>query len=377
MTRRALASLLAILILAGASGCARHEPAPRSSLADPSATADLLSRALADGDRASFVTGFAATGPAAMLADRMWANLSQFTEPSISIEAGHLLVGWSVPGDARPAVDSLTATWDDSSGRPLLASITTGVGERVPLWLSDDLTVTATDGCTLIVATRPARDLAPTCAGAAQRVLDAGLPTLSPTWSQALVVEIPATADDFASLTGTDPADNVGVGGLTQREGTRSTPGPARVVVNPASAWSAPLDQVESLLAHEGVHHALADLDPALPLWAAEGLADRVALPAHPAWQAQVVPRLVAAYGTDPGKLAMPTDADFVGDAVADHDDLVLAYDTAWLMVDTLLARRGAVQGLSDLGRLAAGGQDIAPDEWLGWARARLEALAR
>ncbi|HRC14002.1 MAG TPA: hypothetical protein PLX68_14075, partial [Dermatophilaceae bacterium] len=160
-------------------------------------------------------------------------------------------------------------------------------------------------------------------------------------------------------LTGTDPAQNAGVGGLTQREGADHSSGPARAILNPATAWSAPLDQVEALFAHEGVHHALADRTPALPLWVSEGLGDHVALRANPEAQAAVAARLVAAYGdrgrTPQHKLTMPTDGDFAGDAVTDHGDLQLAYDTAWLMVDALFAKRGNEQGLADLGSLASG----------------------
>ncbi|HSN42774.1 MAG TPA: hypothetical protein VLR88_01805 [Propionibacteriaceae bacterium] len=379
--RRVLASAVAVLLLTLASGCAAPlESTDQPSNGDPGAIAQRLTRALAGDDSASFQAAFADADAAQFLAVRLWRNLSQFTDPAITAHDGTLSVTWRVPGDARPAVDVLSARWADSpEGERQLASLAPMSDQRVPLWFSDDLTVVAAQGCTLIVPAASPRDLSRTCANAATRVSDAGLAILSPTWTRTLVVEIPATNADFASLTGTDPADNVGVGGLTHHEGVDPVPGPARAVLNPATAWSAPLDQVESLLAHEGVHHALADRTPALPLWVSEGLADHVALPASPGWKADVAQRLVAAYtgGSQPHPLRMPTDADFAGDAVTDHADLQLAYDTAWLMVDTLLSERGSEEGLADLGRLASGDSSVTSTQWLTWAHERIESLAR
>lgn len=372
MWRWTLIGVLLAASLVPLAGCGTTPPA-----ADAASLAASLTAALSSGDEAAFSSSFAEAPASRFLASRLWTNLTQFTV-TITGEDAELRVSTSAPGDREPAVDVLTAQWaagrDD---RPLLASLGAAPGSRVPLWLSDDLRVVRAVGCTLIVPRASARDLASTCVAASRRVQDAGLARLSPTWTRTLVVEVPASAADFASLTITDEAGNRGVGALTQREGDEVTTGAARVVVNPDSAWSGPLDQVEALLAHEGVHHALADRTPALPLWTTEGLADHVGLPASPGWLAGVEPRLAATFADDPATLTMPTDGDFAGDAVTDHAALQSAYDRAWLMVDTLVEHRGRERALDDLARLAAGGRPVPESRWLGWARARISVVER
>lgn len=124
-------------------------------------------------------------------------------------------------------------------------------------------------------------------------------------WDGRLVVELPATADDYAALAGADGAEAAAV--------TRCADGSSSITINPRVAAEGP-GYLDALLLHEAVHAATGAGCADAPLWIEEGLAEWFAAQHDPAARdanQQWLDHELAA-GLPAG---LPQDADFAGTA--------------------------------------------------------------
>jgi hypothetical protein len=156
-------------------------------------------------------------------------------------------------------------------------------------------------------------------------------------WDGRLVVEVPGSAADLAAVLGATPAAYATTAAVTRPEG-RTTTAAVRVVVNPDTAQDTD-DELGATLTHETVHVATRSASSAAPLWAVEGLAEHVALQAHPDQRAHELAPLRA--GEHPGRL--PDDQAFAAGGAG----VTAAYAQAWLACRAVAAHRGE----ADLGR--------------------------
>jgi hypothetical protein len=179
-------------------------------------------------------------------------------------------------------------------------------------------------------------------------------------WSQQVVVLVPSDAAELTALLGgqRDVGQIAAVATAELRGGAGPyDPTGDRVLVNPdAFAGLGPLGR-RVVLTHEVTHVATRRASgPAVPAWLAEGLADHVA---H--LDVDLPPSLIArdlARDVRAGRVprALPSDAEFAGDAPR----LAQAYSSAWLAV-RLLADRYGLPAVLDLYREVGAAQG--PDD--------------
>ncbi len=156
-------------------------------------------------------------------------------------------------------------------------------------------------------------------------------------WDGHLLLEVPGSGDDFAHVLGATPTAYATTAAVTRPEGP-TTGAAVRVVVNPAVAGD-PDAELGTTLVHETVHVATRSASSPAPLWAVEGLAEHVALLAHPDQRPDEEAALRA--GRTPTRL--PPDASFTAGA----QDVTTAYAQAWLVCLAVAEHRGA----DDLGQ--------------------------
>ncbi|WP_354639742.1 hypothetical protein [Kitasatospora camelliae] len=151
-----------------------------------------------------------------------------------------------------------------------------------------------------------------------------------------LVLELPATLEEFARLLDV-PAENYrGIAAVTVAAGGAPVRTPAdRIQVNPDAYRGLSELGRRVVITHEATHVATrADTKGWTPLWLSEGVADYTGYRGSGRTGRQIAPGLTreVVAGRLPGGL--PTDADFAAGA----GGIALAYELSWLLCD-LLAR--------------------------------------
>ncbi len=295
---------------------------------------------------------------------------------------------WRLDGERSDASATVWLTLVPGSGGVRLASTDDGPTLDVPaqpLWWLAPMT-RADDGraTVLVGGGQDARRWAALAARAAADVRS-HLPTpLRGGWDGRVVVEVPGSASDLTRVLGGSPTAYAGSAAVTRPEGT-TTDAAVRVVVDPASADGGE-DEVRTLLAHETVHVATRSSGSAAPLWAVEGLAELVALQAHPDQRPAELAALRSRSGGgrngDGDDRALPADAAFDAGAPG----VTAAYARAWLACRAVAERRGAdalgrfyaaLDGGATLDRAARSSLGVGPATLTRWARdAQHEALA-
>ena len=168
-------------------------------------------------------------------------------------------------------------------------------------------------------------------------------------WPGRIVVEVPGSVEDFATVLGADRSTYAGTAAVTRAEGP-NTRAALRIVVNPALAQRPVLER-RLTLTHETVHVATDSAQSPAPLWAVEGLAEFVAYRAQPGARRSTRHELGVALAAEGMPTAWPADRAFdagAGQAAA-------AYAQAWIACD-VIARDHSNAALGDFyGRLDDG----------------------
>lgn len=379
--RRALAGLLVPLLALGLSGCTDQSPlpvapaapgstrratpgAPASVAVDAQASLQRTFTAAATGDRAGWDAGTAAADPGfAARADVLFANLRVLRPRRLQVD----LTGVEQPPAASrratlgPGARVVQARLDwrlvgeraDASSLVWLTLVPGPAGERlagtddgtaldtpaVPLWWLGPVSVRTRGGVTVLVG--PGQDvdrwsdLAVRAAAGTRNHLPR---VLRERWDGRLVVQVPGDEAALTRLLGAAPSAYATTAAATRPEGP-TTGAALRVVVNPAVAGD-PDAALGTTLTHEAVHVATRSAVSPAPLWAVEGLAEHVALRAHPDQRAA---ELAALRAGGPAT-RLPPDAAFA----AGGEDVTAAYAQAWLVCEAVADSRGE----ADLGRL-------------------------
>ncbi|GAA1852762.1 hypothetical protein ACFFOM_16115 [Microlunatus capsulatus] len=401
----ALAGAFALLLAGCGTGPA---PAPPPAVPTASVAADSAAQSLVDGllragragDRAGFDAGVSTADPS--FADRaraLYGNLSALPwdlleirldprrEPVTSRVAAVLgadawqqraAVRWRLTGETATAEHTVWLTFAPDGGRPRLAGTAAPADpddpddahRPQPVWWTGPVTAAARSGVTVVVGSgQPAPawlDRAVAAAAVVRERVGAGA---AADWDGALVVEVPASRAAFEAVLGAEPGSYAGIAAVALAEGPADAA--LRVVVNPeVSRALAPLG-VAVVLTHETVHVATRSVDSPAPTWLVEGLADEVALAAHPDAAAGVAGPLLARVRAGGAPDALPGDEAFLAGA----DDLAVSYAEAWTacrhVVDTWSA-----EDLQRLYTAVDGGQglDAALQDVLGTDEPRFTA---
>jgi hypothetical protein len=376
--RRTLAGLTVLVVL-GLAACSGADPAPTASPPDasavPAGTAapvdaqtaiDRLFAAGAVGDRAAWDAGVAASDAASaarntLLFDNLLTlaparlhvgltgveqQLAAVRQTTLGRDArlAQARVDWRLPGEQADATSLVWLTLVPGPAGDRLAGTEDGPGLDTPAaplwWLVPTARLTRGDVTVLVGRGQdPGRwlDLAARAAADARAHLPA---PLAQRWTGPLVVEVPGTAADLARVLGATSTAYATTAAVTRPEGP-TTAAAVRVVVNPATAPESDAE-LGTTLAHETVHVATRSAVSPAPLWAVEGLAEHVALAAHPDQQGAER----AALGSTGLPTRLPADAAFA----AGGADVGAAYARAWLVWEAVAEHRGE----DDLGRFYA-----------------------
>ncbi|GAA1437490.1 hypothetical protein GCM10009616_39350 [Microlunatus lacustris] len=245
-------------------------------------------------------------------------------------------VRWRLAGETATAEHTVWLTFTPDRGRPRLAGTAApddpddpdDAQRPQPVWWSGPVTAAGREGVTVLVGSgQPADvwlDRAVAAASQVQRRVGRGA---AAGWDGGLVVEVPASRSGFEAVLGADPGSYAAIAAVTLPEGPGA--GAAlRVVVNPEVTRAlAPLG-VAVVLTHETVHVATRSPDSPAPTWVVEGLADQVALAAHPDAAAGVAEPLLTRVRSDGPPEELPADEEFLAGA----DDLAVSYAEAWTL---------------------------------------------
>ena len=256
-------------------------------------------------------------------------------------------LSWRLPHERADASSTVWLTLVRSADGYRLAG--TGDGDALdapaqPLWWLGPATAANRGDATVLAG--PGQDAGRWALLAARAAADARahLPRpLGDRWDGRVVVQVPGTEADFARVLGATPTAYASTAAVTRPEGP-TTDAALRVVVNPAAGTGSD-DELGLLLTHETVHVATRSAASPAPLWAVEGVAELVALEAHPDQRAD---ELAALRGHDPADLPpdLPPNSAFE----AGGADVTAAYAQAWLACRAVVDRRGSTA----LGRLYA-----------------------
>jgi len=213
---------------------------------------------------------------------------------------------------------------------------------------------------------------------AASEVHDLLPAALGRRWDGHVVVEVPGSRSDVVRVLGGAPSAYAGTAAVTRPEGP-TTDAAVRVVVDPAAATG---EGLATLLTHETVHVATRSAGSPAPSWVVEGLAELVALEAHPDQRATELSALHDASGDDQDQDPLPADPAFA----AGGPGVPGAYARAWLACRAVVERRGtdglgrlyaALDAGETLDRAATSSLGVDADTLAGWARdAQRRALA-
>jgi hypothetical protein len=356
---RVLTALVLALTLAGCGTPSAPPPAPPPASATAAAPApaqlvvDDLLRAARAGDRPAFDAAVSTADSS--FADRArllygnlralpWAALDVQLQPRREPVPGRLAdllgpdawrqaatVRWRLDGETATAEHSIWLTFTPTGGRPQLAGTEPPTDEPArpqPVWWTGPVTAASRAGVTVLVGSgQPPKDWLDRAAAAAAEVRRRVSAGAARRWDGALVVEVPASRAAFEAVLGADPGSYAGIAAVALSEGPAA--GAAlRVVVNPEAIRALTPLGVAVVLTHETVHVATRSPDSPAPTWIVEGLADQVALAAHPEAAAGVTEPLLERVRAEGPPDGLPGDEAFLAGA----DDLAVSYAAAWTL---------------------------------------------
>lgn len=255
---------------------------PAAVTTDATQSADQLAEGLARHDASGFAGAFADTAVDRSRAAR-WFGLLTSSQGRLSVtNSDQLQVVSTLPGDRRPATERLRLVWRGPGEGFSVAS-----DPGTPLWALEPATATSGHSGTVVTAAGDGS------AGAWQALMARAVAAVRAAdvvpadgWSGQLVVEAPASSDDFSLLTGTSAGASSAI--------TSCRSGTPRIVLNPLLAGY-DADVQFATLTHEAVHAAMDSPCQQGLAWAVEGVAESVAAQADPA-TAKANRALVRAY---------------------------------------------------------------------------------
>jgi len=348
-----------VLASAVLAGCGSGRPPigdgpPDTTLTPPPAQAalDALVAAARRGDRAAFDARLSDRDPVfASRARLLYTNLATLPLDRVELRlqpGAELLTGarrdllgagawrqpavvtWRLRGEAAAAERTVWLTFLPRDGIPLLAGTidrpSTPI-EPQPIWWTGPVTAHQ-DGSRSVLAGAGQRPevWGERLRSAAARVQERVTAGAAASWGGDVVLEVPASRRDFAAVLGVDDPSYAGIAAVTVAEGPAAT-GALRIVVNPEMARTLTPAGVAVVVLHETVHVATRSPASPAPTWLVEGLADYVALQAHPEvadGAAEPLLRSVRASGPPD---ALPVDERFHTGA----EGLAVSYAEAWL----------------------------------------------
>ena len=363
---RVLSALTCAAVLATAGcdvGAAPPAPSPTSSPigSTPAAAAaqtvlDRLVRAARDRDRPAFDAEISTLDPSfddrarllfTNLAGLPWQTLELRLRgaPSPAPDRLRDLLGpdawrqpatvrWRLEGETAEAEHTVWLTFAVQDARPRLAGTEppqdAGAPDDFapqPVWWTGPVTAASRGDVTVLAGSgQPAATWLDQATAAAAEVRARVSAGAAARWPGDLVVEVPGSRRAFEAVLGAEPGSYAAIAAVTLSEGP-SVDSALRVVVNPeVTRTLAPLG-VAVVLTHETVHVATRSPDSPAPTWLVEGLADDIALTAHPDAAVGVAEPLLERVRVDGPPQALPGDDEFLAGA----DDLAVTYAEAWM----------------------------------------------
>lgn len=265
--------------------------------------------------------------------ERLVANFAKLAAVEFSQRDQRTSVSWRTQ-QSRTAHHAVHASIDCRGNTCALTRLAGVHGQPAPIWLLGQLQLQEDEQVSVLCAGACDLTQLSQTAKAAIDDVKAGLPAeLRRSWDARLVVQEPGSAGIFAEMIGTTSADLVDVAALTVSfgdVGDTELPAMVSVITNPDRYGQLTQAAQRFVMSHEAVHAASDGLgQPASERrWVAEGIAEQVAIKAHPQFAEQSGEILQAAcpLGDQP-----PTDAELL--QAASFADLQLAYARAWALI--------------------------------------------
>jgi hypothetical protein len=250
----------------------------------------------------------------------------QLLGPSAWVQRG--VVTWRLAGDGAEVEHVVWLTFLEAAGEVKVAGTVDepsgSVGEQKPSWWLGPLVARELGGVTVLAGSGQSLDRWVKLAGAALVNVRQGLPDgLGLSWNRRVVIEVPATERDFASVLGKPGGSYASIAAVTHRAAGGEA---IRIVVNPKTAQLTS-GAAQSVLEHEMVHIATRSPDSPAPTWAEEGLAEWVSIQAHAGQRSEAADEVLARVRSDGAPSSFPSDRQFQVGA----RNLQQAYAEAWL----------------------------------------------
>ena len=345
--------------------------AARSALPPAQVFLSQLFEAGRTGDRRGWTAGLSGRDPAFVGEARtLWRNLRQLeldrldvrltgAEKPLSATASARLgphartwqvtMSWRLTGERAPAEHDVWVTVAPGPAGLQLAGLDDGPPappgsgrEAQPLWWRHGVTRIDRGGLILLLGAGQAPTQWTELVAASVADARAHLPApLVRRWPGRVVVEVPGSVEDFATVLGADRSTYAGTAAVTRAEGP-NTRAALRIVVNPALAQRPVLER-RLTLTHETVHVATDSAQSPAPLWAVEGLAEFVAYRAQPSARRSTRHELGTALASDGVPTGWPADRAFGAGA----GQVRATYAQAWIACD-VIARDHSSAALGD-----------------------------
>ncbi|WP_341927428.1 hypothetical protein [Nocardioides psychrotolerans] len=247
---------------------------------------------------------------------------------------------WAFGGfDPGPARAEVLVRFASAGGETSIIDI--GGGDRVtPLWLAGPATVRQTSDVLVL-----AEGTGAAVARSADRYLARGraaLPVVRrvlPQWRGPLVLEVPATEQQFDRTLDAEPGAYSGIAAVTANPDLSSAPGaPVHVFINPGQFDGLRAQGAQIVITHEAAHVATdAAATRSMPQWLLEGFADYVALRDVPLPDSRTAAQVIEQVRDDGLPATLPGLTEF--DATTGHAGA--AYEAAWIACRVLVERGG------------------------------------
>ncbi len=211
-------------------------------------------------------------------------------------------------------------------------------GGAVPLWDLGAVQAAAGAHC-LVLATVGGATGAAALAEVADRAAVAVGAVWGDGWAGRLLLELPATEEQFARLLDVPAADWTEMAAVTTAAAGAPWHTPAdRVLINPDAYGRLSTLGRQVVTTHEATHVATrADTHPWTPLWLSEGVADWTGYLGTGRTPRQIAPELARDVAAGRLPSTLPADADFAAGAPG----IARAYELAWLACDLIARRHG------------------------------------
>ncbi|MFI9272485.1 hypothetical protein ACIGXM_17425 [Kitasatospora sp. NPDC052896] len=194
-------------------------------------------------------------------------------------------------------------------------------------------------------------------AGVADRAVPAVSGVWGTDWAGRLVLQLPATEDQFAQLLAVSPDAYQDMAAVTSAAAGAPVHTPAdRIMVNPAVYRELSAVGKQVVTTHEATHVATrADTHPWTPLWLSEGVADYTGYLATGRTARQIAPELAADVAAGRIPSVLPVDADFR----AGSTGIAQAYEQGWLACDLIARGYGQPKLVAFYRAVGAAGPDV------------------